>query len=67
MVFGSGQLKDQIILQTNSLKPFMGVCGFYLSVKFSTSLLALLTGGFNEDYIAVLALGPGPAGHFPKK
>ena len=25
----------------------MGVCGFFLSVKFATSLLALLRGGLN--------------------
>ena len=31
--------------QTNSLTPYTGVCGFFLSVKFSTSLLALLPGG----------------------
>ena len=30
--------------QTNSLTPYMGVCGFF-PVKFATSLLALLTGG----------------------
>ena len=31
--------------QTNSLTPYTGVCGFFLSVKFATSLLALLAGG----------------------
>ena len=31
--------------QTNSLTPFMGVCGFFISVKFATFLLALLAGG----------------------
>ena len=31
--------------QTNSLTPYIGVCGFFLSVKFATSLLASLTGG----------------------
>ena len=30
--------------QTNSLTEYIGVCGFFLSVKFATSLLALLTG-----------------------
>ena len=29
----------------NSLTPYMGVFGFFLSVKFATSLLALITGG----------------------
>ena len=40
---------DQILLhterQTNSLTPLMGVCEFFLPVKFATSLLALLAGG----------------------
>ena len=31
--------------QTNSLVPNAGVCGFFLSVKFSTSLLTSLAGG----------------------
>ena len=31
--------------QTNSLTPCYGVCGFFLSVKFATSLLASLAGG----------------------
>ena len=31
-----GWMNDQI----NSLTPYMGVCGFFLSVKFATSLLA---------------------------
>ena len=31
--------------QTNSLTPYTGVCGFFLQVKFATSLLALLAGG----------------------
>ena len=31
--------------QTNSLSLFTGVCGFFLSVKFATSLLASLAGG----------------------
>ena len=55
MVFGSGKMKDQIILQTNSLTSYMGpgVCGFFPSVKFATSLLALLTGGLNEEYIVL--------------
>ena len=32
--------------QTNFLTPYMGVCGFFLSVKFATSLLASLAGGY---------------------
>ena len=31
--------------QTNSLTPYTGVCGFFISVKFATSLLASLAGG----------------------
>ena len=31
--------------QTNSLTPYTGVCVFFLSVKFVTSLLASLAGG----------------------
>ena len=31
--------------QTNSLTPYTRVCGFFLSVKFVTSLLASLAGG----------------------
>ena len=31
--------------QTNSLTPFRGVCRFFLSVKFTTSLLTLLASG----------------------
>ena len=31
--------------RTISLTPYTGVCGFYLSVKFATSLLAWLAGG----------------------
>ena len=31
--------------QINSLKPYTDVCGFFISVKFATSLLALLAGG----------------------
>ena len=30
---------------------YKGVCGFFLSVKFATSLLALLAGGLNEENI----------------
>ena len=30
--------------QTNSLTPYTGVCGFFLQVKFATSLLASLAG-----------------------
>ena len=36
---------------TNSLTPDLGVCGFFLKVKFATSLLASHAGGFNEDYM----------------
>ena len=31
--------------QTNSLTPYLGVCGFLFSVKFATFLLASLAGG----------------------
>ena len=31
--------------QTNSLAPYTGACGFFLTVKFAISLLASLTGG----------------------
>ena len=31
--------------RTNSLTPYPGVCGFFISVKFATSLLASLAGG----------------------
>ena len=31
--------------ETNSFTPYTEVCGFFLSVKFATSLLASLTGG----------------------
>ena len=39
--------------QTNSLTPYIGVCGFFLSDKFATSLLASLAGGC---WVAVAAL-----------
>ena len=32
--------------QANSLTPYTGICGFFLSVKFATSLLALLPGDY---------------------
>ena len=32
--------------QTNYLIPYTGVCGFFVSVKFATSLLASLAGGY---------------------
>ena len=35
----------QTDIQTISLTPYTGVCGFFLSVKFATSLLASLAGG----------------------
>ena len=31
--------------QTNSLTPYIGVCGFFLQVQFATFLLASLAGG----------------------
>ena len=38
--------------QTNFLTPYMGGgCGFFLSVKFDTSLLTLLTEGLLKKYI----------------
>ena len=46
---------DEVILlqtdsQTNSWTPYTGVCGFFLQVKFATSLLASLAGGLLENY-----------------
>ena len=38
-------LKNYTDRQTNYLTPYTGVCGFLLSVKFATSLLASLAGG----------------------
>ena len=35
--------------QTNSLTPHTGVCGFFLSVKFATSLLTTLAGELNKN------------------
>ena len=35
--------------QTNSLTPYTGGCGFFLQVKFATSLLASLAGDNDED------------------
>ena len=37
--------------QTNSLTPYTGGCGFFLQVKFSTSLLASLAGGLKLYYV----------------
>ena len=36
--------------QTNSLTPHRGVCRFFLSVKFATSLLASLAGGLKNNF-----------------
>ena len=36
---------------TNSLTPYKGDCGFFLSVKFATSLLALLPGGLYLGWV----------------
>ena len=36
--------KRQTDRQTDSLTPYTGGCGFFLSVKFATSLLASLAG-----------------------
>ena len=44
--------------QTNSLTPYTGVCGFFLSIKFATSLLASLAGGFAKLKLNVTALFP---------
>ena len=35
--------------QTNTLTPYAGVCGFFLPVKFATSLLASLAGGLTKN------------------
>ena len=37
--------------QTNSLTPYTGVCSFFLSVKFATSLLASLAGDYLMLYL----------------
>ena len=37
-----GQSLEQTDRRTNSLTPYTDLCGFFLSVKFATSLLALL-------------------------
>ena len=34
--------------QKNSLTPYTGVCGFFLQIKFATSLLASLAGGLRN-------------------
>ena len=39
------QTDRQTDRQTNTLAPYTGVCGFFLSVKFATYLLASLAGG----------------------
>ena len=38
--------------QTNSLTPYTGVCRFFLSVKFATSLLASLAGGLTSPTLS---------------
>ena len=52
-----GQSLSQRDRRTNSLTPYTGVCGFFLSVKFATSLLASLAGGLevflNWKYVAL--------------
>ena len=50
------QTDRQTDRQTNSLTTYMGVCGFFLSVKYATSLLALLARGLNEENIAIIAM-----------
>ena len=45
-----------IINESSSGTALMGLCGFFLSVKFATSLLALLTGGLTSSNIAILTL-----------
>ena len=42
--------------QTNSLTPYTGVSRFFLTVKFTTSLLGLLAGGLVEEWIKILNL-----------
>ena len=41
----------QMDRQTNSLTPYLGVCGFFLQVKFATSLLASLAGVLPDFFI----------------
>ena len=36
--------------QTNSLTPYTGVCGYFLIIKFDTSLHALLAGGLGDTF-----------------
>ena len=43
-IIGSNLVTDR---QTNSLTPCTGICGFFISVKFATSLLASLAGGLS--------------------
>ena len=38
------KLSFNFMSQTNSLTPYMGVCGFFVQVKVATSLLASLDG-----------------------
>ena len=38
------------LFQKYSLTPYTGVGGFFLQVKFDTSLLASLTGGLNTAH-----------------
>ena len=48
-----GQTDRQTDRQTNSKAPYTGVCGFFLSVKFATSLLASLAGGLAIVWLLV--------------
>ena len=43
------QTDRQTDKQTNSLTPYTGVCGIFLSVKFATSLFSFLAGGLSWD------------------
>ena len=44
-------VKTKTDRQTNSLTPYTGVCGFFLQVKFATSLLTSLAGGWPRQVI----------------
>ena len=41
--------------QTNSLTPYIGMCGFFLSVKFATTLIASLLNFSNSIYFSAKA------------
>ena len=42
--------------RTNSLTPYTGVCGFFLSFKFATLLLASLTGELKSTTYSLFSI-----------